>query len=172
MTISYTYTNSVTFSRTHAVHIAAKVATDLKRMQRFYGEPTDKAIAEFETEVIELLRGGYIKRIIYGFKLSGKWIEPTLRYTSQQLAGIDTVSDDPGRVSPGADVRGAVFSSYLIRSDSWWDLSSTQQDEILRRLPFKRHSAAEPGVNGYFVDDRQYSAGGRALNRSSLRPYL
>ena len=39
---SYSYTESTTFTVTHARHMAAKVATDLKRMQRFYGKPSDE----------------------------------------------------------------------------------------------------------------------------------
>ena len=31
MTSSFSYTDTLTFTRTHAKHIAAKVATDLKR---------------------------------------------------------------------------------------------------------------------------------------------
>ena len=38
MSYSYSVTDTATFTRTHAKHIAAKVATDLKRMHRFYGE--------------------------------------------------------------------------------------------------------------------------------------
>ena len=32
--------------------LASKVATDLKRMQRFYGSPSDADIASYEVEVI------------------------------------------------------------------------------------------------------------------------
>jgi hypothetical protein len=41
MTVSYTFSESTTFTLTHAKHMAAKVATDLKRMQRLYGYPSD-----------------------------------------------------------------------------------------------------------------------------------
>ena len=56
MSYSYTFSETATFTITHARHIAAKVATDLKRMQRFYGEPSDIRIKNYETEVIELLK--------------------------------------------------------------------------------------------------------------------
>ena len=36
-------------------------------------------------------------------------------------------------------------------------------------MPFYRGGAPEPGASGYFSDDRIYSAGGCALNRSSMR---
>jgi hypothetical protein len=38
-------------------------------------------------------------------------------------------------------------------------------------LPFFRGGAPEPGVNGYFSPDLIYSAGGRALNRNSVRSW-
>ena len=45
-------------------HIAAKVATDLKRMQRFYGKPSDERIAAYEAEATEFLKEG-ISRLCY-----------------------------------------------------------------------------------------------------------
>lgn len=78
---------------------------------------------------------------------------------------------DPGRVLPGADVRGASFHSYLTYSEAWWRASLSERAAVEQRLPFRRVSADEPGVNGQFVADRYYSSGGRALNRSSLRSW-
>ena len=51
MTRSYTDTGTQTFSRAHAKRISFKVATDLKRMQRFYGRPTDREIEGVRTRV-------------------------------------------------------------------------------------------------------------------------
>ena len=48
MSYSYTSTETTAFTVTHAKHLASKVATDLKRLQRFYKKPTDKKIDEFE----------------------------------------------------------------------------------------------------------------------------
>ena len=106
MSYSITATETRTFTLTHARHLAAKVATDLKRLQRLYGELSDARIEQFEGEATELLRQGYLQSVTYGFQRNGNWIEPTLRYTARELAdgGID---DDPGRVRPGANVEGA-----------------------------------------------------------------
>ena len=60
MSYSYTVTDTITFTRTHARHMAAKVATDLKRMQRFYGEPSEKWIDAFEAEAVEFLKEGLL----------------------------------------------------------------------------------------------------------------
>jgi hypothetical protein len=171
MSYSYTLLGSITFIATHAKHLSAKVATDLKRLQRLYGQPSDADIAVYEVEVIELLKAGYLGTITYGFKRDGNWIEPTLQYTARDLAGASADDDDPGRVRAGADVSGASFYSYLTYSSTWNNLSSALQDAFKKQLPFQRGGANEPGVNGYFSDDRTYSSGGRALNRASVRSY-
>ena len=41
MSYSFAIIQSATFTVTHARHMAAKVATDLKRMQRLYDVPSD-----------------------------------------------------------------------------------------------------------------------------------
>src|SRR5665648_439380 len=60
MSSSFTFTDTQTFTVTHARHIASKVATDLKRIQRFYGNPSDSLIEKYETEIIEFLKKGYL----------------------------------------------------------------------------------------------------------------
>ena len=147
--LSYTYTasESKSFTLTHARHLASKVATDLKRMQRFYHSPDDAFIERLEGEITELLRLGYLGTVTYGFKRNGDWIEPTLRYTARELAG-DGLDDDPGRVRPGANVTGASFYSYLTYSSAWDALSSTQRESIKQQLPVQRTTAPEPSVSG------------------------
>lgn len=171
MSNSFSITESNSFTVTHARHMAAKVATDLKRMQRLYGNLSDASIANYEAEIIELLKGGYIDRVSYGFRRNGNWIEPTLRYTARDLAGFSANDDDPGRIRPGASIEGASFYSYLVYSSAWNNLSESYQNNIRERLPFKRGTASEPGVDGYFSNDRTYSSGGRALERASVRRY-
>jgi len=151
--------------------MAAKVATDLKRMQRFYSIPSDAKIAEFETEATEIIKAGYLETVTYGFKRDGNWIEPTLRYTARDLAGAAANDDDPGRIRPGADVSGASFYSYMTYSAAWDRLTQTQRDAFKATLPFVRGGAAEPGVSGYLTNDRTYSSGGRALDRASVRSF-
>lgn len=168
---SFTITESTTFTITHARHMAAKVAADLKRMQRFYGRPSDSQIADYETEAIELLKAGYFGTLTVGFLRNGEWVEPTLRYTARDLAGMAADDDDPGRLRPGLSVSGAKFHNYLTYSSAWETLSDSEKDAFKRRMPFYRSGMAQPTVHGYLVDDKTYSAGGRALSRASVRPY-
>lgn len=166
---SYSYTESTTFTITHARHMAAKIATDLKRMQRFYGKPSDAQIANFEDEAAALLKAGYLEDVTYGFQRNGQWIEPTLKYTARDLAATAANDDDPGRVLPGRDVSGAGFGSFLKYTLAYLLLSEGDRARFENTLPFQRTTASEPTVNGYLASDRTYSAGGRALDRSSVR---
>jgi hypothetical protein len=169
MSSSFTVSETVSFTITHARHMAAKVATDLMRMQRLYGSPSD--IDMYEAEITSFLKAGYFKTVTYGYKRDGKWIEPTLRYTARDLAGSTANDDDPGRVRPGANIAGAYFSSYMTYSTEWYNLTEAERDAFRKSLPFTRNGAPEPAVNGYFSDDRVYSSGGRALNRASVRSF-
>lgn len=168
---SFTFSDSVTFTVTHARHMAAKVSADLKRLQRFYGYPNDVDIANYEIEITELLKAGYMGTLTVGFIRDNKWIEPTLRYTARELAGMTGNDDDPGRVQPGLNITGATFYNYLTYSATWEALSPAEKDTFKKRMPFFRAGKTEPTVNGYLVDDRMYSAGGRALNRASVKAY-
>ena len=170
MSYSLTVSESATFTVTHARHMAAKVATDLKRLQRFYGSPSDTRIADYETEAIALMKAGYLNYVWYGFKRNGLWIEPTLKYTAMDLY-TGSVDDDPGKIRPGADVSGASFSSYLTYSPKWHALSTAEQDAFERGLPYIRTGATEPAVNGYLSNDKTYSSGGRSLERAMVRSF-
>ncbi|MBB4818692.1 hypothetical protein HNP29_002069 [Pseudomonas alcaligenes] len=167
---SFTVAETQTFTVTHARHMAAKVATDLRRMQRFYGYPSDTWIEEYEAELVVLLKAGYLGEVTYGFKRGDNWIEPSLRYTAGDLLGGGT-DDDPGRVRQGRDISGASFYSYLTYSAKYQNASSADKESSLKDLPFERGGASAPGISGYLESDKTYSAGGRALNRASVRSF-
>ena len=170
MSSTYTQTGSQTFTRAHAKKISYRVATDLKRLQRLYGYPTDKEIEDYDGELVELLVAGYLKQVAYGFRRDDKWIEPTLRYTAVELANPG-FGDDPGRIPARADVRGAPFYSYLTYSSKWDALSAVEQAAVKETLPVKRVGATEPGVDGYVQQDLAYSAGGRGVQRELVRSW-
>jgi len=166
---SYTVTESQTFTITHARHMATKVAADLKRMQRFYGKPSDFKIEQFESEITQFLKRGLLGTVTYGFKRDGKWIEPTLKYTAKDLAGVSANDDDPGRVRPGANTDGADFYTYMTYNAAWSNLSATEREQFEKELPFSRSGAPEPTVGGFLLQDKTYSSGGRALDRASVK---
>ena len=107
----------------------------------------------------------------YGFRKDGAWIEPTLRYAARDLVLTSTVDDDPGRVRPGANIEDATFYSYLTYSSIWSALSGDEKEAVKKRLPFERSNAPEPLINGDLRKDKTYSAGGRSLERASVKAY-
>jgi len=117
-----------------------------------------------------MLKAGYLEAVTYGFKRNGEWIEPTLRYTAQELlsSGAD---DDPGKIRANKDVSNASFYSYMTYSSKYYQDSAADRDAALSDLPFSRTGAPEPGVSGYLEHDLNYSAGGRALSRSTVRSF-
>lgn len=171
MSSSFTLSATDTFTITHAKHLASKVATDLKRMQRFYGSPSDGRIAEFEEELIELLKANCLEEVTYGYKKNDNWIEPALRYTAKDLYGMGS-DDDPGRVPPGMDVSAAHFYSFLTYNSNWDKLSAAEQAALKGRFSLQRGTANAPTVlNGFFLDDKTYTSGGRSLGRATIRTY-
>lgn len=165
---SSSYTFNTTFTLTNAKYLASKVATDLKRIQRFYGSPTDNQISNYETEITELLKEGYLDNITYGFRRNGIWIKPSTRYTSLELAN-GNIDDDPGKILVGADINNASFGSFLCTNSKWDKLTQTEKDTFLKKLPLKRVDGNAPQSEGYFSNDLTYGSGGKSVNRSSLK---
>lgn len=165
---SSSYSFNTTFTLTNAKYLASKIATDLKRIQRFYGSPSDSQIAEYEAEITELLKEGYLDNITYGFKRNGIWIKPSVKYNSIELSNGNT-DDDPGKIPIGADISNATFGSFLCKNSNWDNLSQTEKDNFLKKLPIKRTDGRIPQSDGYFSNDLTYGSGGKSINRSTLK---
>lgn len=164
MSTSYTQTES--FTVTHARHIASKVATDLLRLQRFYGSPTNEQINEYEEELVALLKDDYLKDVTYGFKRNGYWVE-ALRYHA--LPGGNLSNDDPGRILPGVDVSDAHFGSFLNHNSRWHALSAEAKASFYSTLTLSRGHGQEPGLeSGSWSTGLTYSAGGQGISRSTI----
>ncbi|MFC0039518.1 hypothetical protein [Actinomadura rayongensis] len=168
MTTSYTRTESQTYSLASAKYVASKIATDLRQVQRYYGKPSATEIEDYALEAALLSYGGYVNKVIYGFKRSGNWIL-TLEYAS--VDGTLVADDRAGGIYRHADTAGAVFTSYLFYSSKWSQLTGADRDDFIKGLPFSRVNAAAPGyMGGYHTSDRTYSANGSGFTRSTYRP--
>jgi hypothetical protein len=169
MSMSYTESATESFTLTHAKRLASKVAADLKRFQRFYGEPSDLWIGRYERELVELLRHDAVSEVVYGFKRDGKWTAAAVRYKAL-AGGLLDVDDDPGRVKPNLDVAGATFTSFLNRNSSYWHLTDRDRQAIEEQAGFSRSTGSTPPLEqGWWAEDLTYSAGGRGLGRSTVR---
>lgn len=172
MSTSYSVSAAETFSLTHARKIASKVATDLKRIQRLYGrpsDPTDQRIDDYEQELTHLLKHDVVGSVIYGYQRNGQWTKASVRYNA--LAGGQLqVDDDPGKIVPGHDIEGATFTSSLTYNANWSSLSGAKQTEIKRDSPLERTSGSgAPLEKGYWGNDLSYSSGGRGVARSTVK---
>lgn len=165
--MTYSYTTTETWSRTHARYVAGKVAADLRQMQQEYGRPSDTDIENYVTELTELLAGGYVKEVSYGFRRDGAWIA-ALKYTADMYGNL-TADDRSGRIPRGGNTAGAAWYSFLSYSSAWFALTQAQRDAIERDLPFARSSGEEPIVRtGSWSPDKSYSAAGCGLRRATI----
>jgi hypothetical protein len=160
------YTQTETFTVTHARHIASKVAADLLRFRRFYGHPPINEINEYEEELVALLKDDYLDEVTYGFKRNGQWVE-ALKYHA--LPGGRLVNDDPGKIRPGVDVSNASFTSFLSRNSRWDNLSVDEKASFKAKLTLKRGYGQEPKLeSGSWSTNSTYSAGGQGIGRSTI----
>lgn len=169
MTSSYSTSATEAFTVVHARKIASKVATDLQRFQRFYHSPSNEWIANYEAELVQLLKHDVLGTVEYGFQRLEKWTGATVRYTALPNGTLDT-DDDPGRIRPGFDVAGAGFTSFLTYNSAWQRLSASERQQIREDCPFQRVAGNSPPLEaGYWADDLKYTSGGRGLGRSTVR---
>lgn len=166
---SYTTTSTDSYTVTHARYVASKVATDLKRFQRFYNSPSDGWIDMYEKELVGLLKYDAVDNVVYGFQRNALWTPASVRYRALP-GGTLMADDDPGKIRPGVDIAGAHFTSFLSYSSSWFALPLDERTRIEEALPIQRTTGSSPSLEtGSWVDDLGYSAGGRGLGRSSVR---
>lgn len=170
MTTSYTRTEpeSGTYSLASAKYVASKIATDLRQVQRYYGRPSDTEIADYALEAALLSYNGCVDKVIYGFQRKGDWIL-ALEYSSAN--GTLVADDRAGGIYRYADIKGAVFGSFLHYSLKWLQMTSIDRNDLTKLLPISRASTPAPGyTGGYYTSDRTYSAYGTGFTRSTYRP--
>ena len=76
---SYITTQTSSFTVTHARYIASKVATDLKRFQRFYDSPIDNTIKIYSQDKL-LIEGNIFHDTVEGIALKCDAIEIVLTH--------------------------------------------------------------------------------------------
>jgi len=165
--MTYSYTTTETWSRTHARYVAGKVAADLRQMQQEYGRPTDAAIESYLLELTVLLVSSYVTDVSYGYRRDGAWIT-ALKYTADMYGNL-SIDDRSGRIPRGANIVGAVWFSFLTFSSKWHGLSQPERDAIEQQMPFVRSAGVEPVIRiGGWLQDKTYSAAACGLRRASI----
>lgn len=166
--MTFSYTTSESFTKTHAVYLASKTAADLRQMQLFYGRPSDGEIDAYIKELVILLLARCLGMVEYGFIRNGGWVVVT-RYVvrSDGFSGADERS---GRIPPNVTISGATWHSYLEYNLRWDQLTETERARIQVTLPFQRKPGHEPGIGlGGWVLDKTYSRAGVGLERGVYR---
>jgi hypothetical protein len=167
--LSYSITETRTFTISHARYVTSKIAADLDLLRAYYGWPSADWITRYAEEAAILLNGRYMQSVEYGFERNGKVIF-SLKYVARWDGTLQT-DDRPGRVPFGLDVSNASGYSYLHHSDSFLRLNSEQQAKIESSLPIRRSGSPTPEVgNGYWEQTRSYSTNGEGVVRSIFRP--
>jgi hypothetical protein len=164
--MAYTTTINTTFTKTHAEHIASKIAADLYQLQRLYGSPSEKQISDYVIELINFLADGYLESVDYGFKKNGEWIL-AVSYKICETTG-NLRDDNSGRIPVGKDITGCAWGSYLRNNRKYYDLPGAQKDKILATIPIKRDHAPDPLSGSSGNHDKTYAAGGVEANRTVI----
>ena len=167
--MTHSFTTSSTFTRTNAEYIASKVVADLRAMRDYYGQPDESLIWDFYEELTELLVGGYLASVEYGFMRNDQRVV-TLYY---EVRPDGSLSDEKsGGVYARADISNTVWLSHLTTNRKWNSLSNADKQEIKARLPIKRTLGQDPqDGSGYWVTDKSYSSQGVSTQRQTFRPY-
>ena len=159
-----TYTRSAagTFTLTSVKYLVSKVMADLYGLQAIHGRPSDNEIQNYVEELAQLLFGGYVESVSYGFEKNRQWVA-ALNYEIWHGTGSD---DRTGRV-PITSSNGASFTSFLAYSQRWWNLRDDERRRIENSLPIKRSPGIEPG-GAWSASNRGYSRDGVSLIRSAI----
>ena len=167
--MTHTFTTTSTFTRTSARHITSKVVTDLRRMNVYYGRPTEAEIMNYHGELVELLTLGYAVSVEYGLKRGGGRIVSVF----YEVRADGSLADDrAGGVHARADITGASWFSFLTYNAKWFQLSESERARIEAGLPIRRTAGQAPqDGSGYWITDRAYSADGVGVQRRTFRPY-
>ena len=167
--MSATSTRTSTFTIANARYVTSKIKTDLKLLQRAYGgAPTDAEIADYGEEAAQLLNGGYLDTVTYGYRRDGSWVV-ALKYTAR-IDGTLAADDRAGGIPRGVDISRTRFHSYLTYSTKWGLLPVSERNKIKNALPVSRTSGPEPGTSGgYWSADRDYSYNGTGVARGTFK---
>ncbi len=169
--MTYTYTQTETFNVTHARKLAAKVIADMHQCNRFYGKgPSEARIADYEAELVAMLKGGYVESYEFGFKTATDKRIVSWKYTV--TASGDLEGGRSGGLYANADVANGSLFNFMTTNSKWAALSQADQDKVEDEHPVNRKEGEPPSDgSGYWTQDRTYSAGGVGVVRKEFRPY-
>lgn len=158
-------TRSANFTITDARYVGAKIGTDLRLLNNYYGKPGLDQIDNYVEEVALLLNDGYLDTVDYGFRNvdSNTW---KLRLRYRATTGGQLVNVLPGSLPSSTTIGNLPFYSYLDYSLAFHALSSSEQATVEKALPFGRQGAAAPSTGaGTTTPGHGYARHGTGVTR-------
>jgi len=168
--VTYSYTNTDSFTIAHARKLAGKVSADMNQCRLFYGQPSEIGIAQYQDELVVMLADEYVDKYEFGFKTSDDSRVVSWRYTV--TASGDLEGGRSGGLHAKADISGAVWFNFMWTNTKWWNLTDAGRETVRARHKIVRTSGEPPTDGaGRWVQDRSYGAGGVVLQREEFRPW-
>jgi Bacterial HORMA domain family 1 len=167
--MSYSSSQSQTFTIADARKIAAHVAGDMRLLNSYYDYPALADIDDYLEELAQLLNARYLESLEIGFKREGRRVF-SLFY---EVLEDGTLSDNrAGGVPTGYDVEGAEKFNFVTYSAARERLSSADWEAFKKTLPVQRTSGSAPvdGEGHWVSDDRSYASGNRGVRRRQFVP--
>lgn len=168
---TYSYSQSTTFTVTHAKHLASKIAADLNACSRLYNRPSIATVDDYTEELVELLRNGYLKKYEFGFQRDDKRVL-SWSYTVDSSGNIQT-DERAGKMFADVDLSNTTFFNFLWYTDKYFALTSAEKENFKGSHSVSRSSGDPPGDGaGYWTGtQKNYSSGGTGISRNSFRAY-
>lgn len=167
--MTYSYTQSETFTLVHARKLSSKVAADMHLCAMYYGKPSEESIRNYAEELAHYLNNGYVSEYEFGYQKNNQRVV-SWRYKVDEN-GLLTVDDRPGKVVPYVDISDASFFNFMTWSWKYSQMSEAERSRFKEALPVKRGTGSPPTDGaGYWTTDRNYYTGGRGLNRQTFQP--
>lgn len=168
---TFTYTNSATFTVTHAKHLASKIAADLNACSRLHGRPAVSSVEAYSEELVELLRYGYLSRYEFGFKRNDERVL-SWSYEVSPSGSIET-DDRAGKMSAYVDLSDTSFFNYVWHTSKYNNMTTEDQAAFDGTHPINRTSGEPPrdGAGYWTTTEKNYSAGGTGVSRRSFRSH-
>jgi hypothetical protein len=158
-------TRSADFTITDARYVGAKIGTDLRLLNNYYGKPSLEHIGNLAEEVALLLNDGYLDTVDYGFRDADKnsW---RLRLRYRAATGGQLVNVLPGGLPSSTAIGDLPFYSYLAYNSTFHALTGAERAAVEEALPISRQGADAPGTGaGATTPGHGYARHGSGVTR-------
>jgi hypothetical protein len=164
------YTNSESFTVTHARKLAAKVTADMYNCYQHYGSPPPGDIDRFNQELVVMLSNKYVSVYEFGFQTAEEKRVVSWRYTVTVTGDLE--GGKSGGLLATADISNAAWFNQRTCNSNWTALTPAEQETINALHEISRVTKSGPtDGNGHWTITRTYGAGGVSIVREDFQPW-